>query len=217
MRRRASSGAVLAVAVALAATLAVWRGSGNSIAGSGKGKVAAAPEASLATATVSGTIRHLGNPVADVEVTLSGDAGNVQISTTGADGVYSFTGVTTGTWYNIHVRPQIEDRLVWRNTRTEPLTGDLVKDFDLVSGYRLQGEVHLPDGAPYPATTWLQVEPGMSDPPLGEWVGTDLSGGAFDLVVAPGTYGLGFPERPAPYFMPMPVWTFGVAMSREWW
>ena len=69
--------------------------------------------ANAALATVSGTIRHDGMPVAGVRVTLVWQSG-VRELTTGADGRYSVSGVATGGWMNIHIRPPGDMLLWWR-------------------------------------------------------------------------------------------------------
>jgi len=89
--------------------------------------------------TVSGTIRHGGNPVSGVGVHVIWEGDSREV-TTGPGGTYSVGGVPTGGWVQIFVRPPIADRLAFRNWGAEELTGDLSKDFDLQSGYRLQGE-----------------------------------------------------------------------------
>jgi hypothetical protein len=152
-------------------------------------------------ATVSGTIRHSGSPVSGVVVTVVWDGGS-QESITGPSGEYSVSGVPTGGWIQIFVRPPIADRLAFRNWGTDSLTGDLVKDFDLESGYRLQGEFRRPDGTLYAQGFWLGTNPVDFSPPAGEWVGDGAQNGQFDLVVGPGIYTLKPGFQPPPYHMP---------------
>ena len=109
---------------------------------------APADTASRTAATVSGTIRHGGTPVSDVEVHVIWEGGS-QMVTTGTDGIYGVGGVPTGGWVQIFVRPPIADRLAFRNWQIDPLTADLTKDFNLVDGARLQGEFRRPDDSPY--------------------------------------------------------------------
>jgi hypothetical protein len=153
------------------------------------------------TATVSGTIRHEGTPVAGVSVSVIWD-GNSQEVTTGADGGYSVSGVPTGGWIQIFVRPPVTMRLAFRNFGVNPLTGNLVKDFDLVDGYRLQGQFHNPDGTLFDQSFWLGIIPLDSFPPPDEWLGAQTIRGQFDLVLPPGRCLLAPNIQPTPYFMP---------------
>jgi len=160
-----------------------------------------ADTASQTAATVSGAIRHGGNPVSGVEahVIWEGDSSAV---TTGPGGTYSVGGVPTGGWVQIFVRPPIADRLAFRNWGAESLTGDLSKDFDLQSGHRLQGEFREPGGALYGEVFWLSLKPVTYSPPEGEWMGVTVFDGQFDLVVPPDVYSLGDGFRPRPYYAP---------------
>jgi hypothetical protein len=160
-----------------------------------------ADTASRTAATVSGTIRHSGNPVSgvDVHVIWEGDGREV---TTGPSGTYSVGGVPTGGWVQIFVRPPIAERLAFRNWGAENLPGDLNKDFDLESGYRLQGEFREPGGALYDQVFWLSFQPVTYSPPEGEWMGVTAFDGQFDLVVPPDVYNLGDGFRPRPYYAP---------------
>ena len=160
-----------------------------------------ADTASQTAATVSGAIRHGGNPVSGVEVHViwEGDSSAV---TTGPGGTYSVGGVPTGGWVQIFVRPPIADRLAFRNWGAESLTGDLSKDFDLQSGHRLQGEFREPGGALYDEVFWLSLQPVTYSPPEGEWMGVTVFDGQFDLVVPPDVYSLGDGFRPRPYYAP---------------
>ena len=153
------------------------------------------------TATISGTIRHDGSPVSGVVVIVDWSSGGQDV-TTGADGVYSVSGVPTGGWIQIFVRPPTTGGLAFRNWRTDNLAGDLVKDFDLEDGYRLQGEFRQPDGTPYAQDFWLGLAPLDFSPPEGERIGDSASNGQFDLVVAPGIYTLRPGLQPPPYHAP---------------
>lgn len=142
------------------------------------------------TATVSGTIRHNGNPVPDVEVTVGWEGGEWG-GLTESDGVYSVSGVPTGGRVVILVRPPVGPRLAYRNWRTEALSGDLVKDFDLESGYRLQGELRLPDGTPYAQGLALEAKTLDFSPPEGEWLEVMADeNGRFDVILPPSFYRL---------------------------
>src|SRR3990172_5354443 len=116
----------------------------------------AALQASAASGlTVSGTISHNGSPVSGVVVTVQWSGGNQSV-TTGASGAYSVASVPAGGGGTIEVRPPVAVRLAYRNWKTASLVADLVKDFDLQSGYRLQGEYRKPDG-----TTYTGFRPGI--------------------------------------------------------
>jgi len=156
---------------------------------------------SAPTATLSGTIRHASNPVAGVVVRIHW-SGSSQEATTGADGVYSVSGVPTGDWVQIFVRPPVSMKLAFRNFAVNPLTGNLTKDFDLINGYRLQGEFHNPDGTLFDQSFWLGITSLDSFPPPDEWLGEQVASGQFDLVLPSGR-GLLIPNiQPTPYFMP---------------
>jgi len=163
------------------------------------------PNVQLLTAaslvTVSGTIRHEGQPVSGVRVLVLWSGGGQDV-TTGSDGRYRVSGVPTGGELMIFVRPPISMRLAFRNWGIDPLTADVVKDFDLERGYRLQGEFHQPDGQLYRETFWLGAEPLDFSPPEGEWFGDTVVDGRFDLVLPPSFYLLSAEPEPAPYYMP---------------
>lgn len=152
-----------------------------------------------ALATVSGTIRHDGSPVAGVMVLVFWEGGGEE-RITGADGRYAVAGVPSGSWVQIHVMPPLHMRLAFRNWRTDAVTGDVVKDFDLVSGHLLSGTIRAPDGSTYLEERWLAVNPVDFSPPLGEWIGTGISAGRFELVAPPGVYSL--KAGTYPYFVP---------------
>jgi hypothetical protein len=156
---------------------------------------------SAPTAVVSGVIRHAGNPVSGVTVSVSWSGGG-DSSTTGPSGAYSVSGVPTGGWIRLFVRPPVSAHLAFRNWTTSPLTGDLTKDFDLEEGQRLQGAFHLPGGAPYSRTFWLETEPSGASPLPGEWYGVTAVNGQFDVVLPRGIYTLNTNPVPMPYYMP---------------
>ena len=158
--------------------------------------------ASAALATVSGTIRHDGSPVAGVGVTLVWESG-VRELTTGADGRYSASGVATGGWMNIHVHPATHMRLAWRNYSVENLSGNLVKDFDLQDGYVLSGEFRTPDDELFASSFWLEVPPLSVQVPQGEWTGTSVVEGRFELVVVPDM--CRFRAVTPPYYLPRTI------------
>jgi hypothetical protein len=158
-------------------------------------------ELSAPAAAVSGTIRHEGSPVAGVEVSVIWSGGSQNV-TTGIDGIYLVSGVPTGGWIQIFVRPPVSMRLTFRNFGVNPSIGDLVKDFDLVDGYRLQGEFHNPDGTLFNQSFWLGITPLDSFPPPDEWLGAQTTNGRFDLVLPPGRCVLDPNTQTAPYFMP---------------
>ena len=152
------------------------------------------------TATISGVIRHSGQPVAGISVSLHWEGGGKETAT-GPDGSYSVGGVPTGGWIQIFVRPPVAERLAFRNFGTT-LHGDLVKDFDLVKGFRLQGEFHQPDGSSYKQNFWLETNPTDFSSPENEWIGDGANNGRFDLVIPPGKYLLNTNPRTSPLFMP---------------
>ncbi|KPL18363.1 MAG: hypothetical protein AMJ93_13890, partial [Anaerolineae bacterium SM23_84] len=154
---------------------------------------------SNALATVSGTIRHDGSPVAGVPVMVFWEGGGREV-TTGPDGRYAVSEVPTGSWVMIHVLPPVPMRLASRNWRTDAVTGDVVKDFDLVSGHLLSGQFRQPDDSAYTESFWLSVNPVDSSPPAQEWIGTTAFNGQFELVVPPGVYSL--TASTPPYFVP---------------
>ena len=147
----------------------------------------------LSTATVSGTLRHEASPVAGVMVHVFWEGGDRR-SVTGPDGRYTASGVPLGSWVMIHVLPPPQRRLAYRNWRTDDVTGDVIKDFDLVSGYLLSGEFRQPDGSAYVQGFWLSANPVDVVPPVDEWIGTAASHGQFELVVPPGVYCLKAPK-----------------------
>ena len=103
----------------------------------------------------------------------------------------------------IFVRPPISAGLEFRSwSNWENLAGDLSQDFSLKDGFRLQGEIQQPDGAPYEQAFWLAADPITHQLPQGEWSGIGVSSaGEFELVLAKGVYRLK-KERFAPYHMP---------------
>jgi len=153
-------------------------------------------------ATVSGTVRHNGSPVAGVHVIVAWESGSRDL-TTGSDGRYRAQGVATGGWVNVHVRPPLNLRLEYRNRGVESLSGDQVANFDLASGYLLSGEVRRPDGALYGTDLWLGVNRVEGGVPQGEWLGDGLSQGRFQMVLAPGVYTL--EAAMSPYYLPRTV------------
>jgi hypothetical protein len=151
------------------------------------------------TYAVSGTIRHEGNPVAGVVVRISWDSGTQEV-TTGSDGTYTVSSVTPGE-VMIFIRPPVVMLLAYRNWGgTVP--GNLVKDFDLLHGYRLQGEFHKPDGTLYANSFWLDASALDYSKPDGEWLGESVFNGSFDLVLPPSRYLLGVSLKPVPYYPP---------------
>ena len=163
----------------------------------GKSDEAAIPN--QPTYTVSGTIRHEGNPVAGVVVSVNWDSGGLSM-TTGIDGTYSLNGIPSGD-VMIFVRPPAAIMLAYRNWGGT-LSGNLVKDFDLSHGYRLQGEFHKPDGTLYADSLWLEANAIDYNEPNEEWLGESVINGYFDLVLPPSRYLLGSNPQPIPYFMP---------------
>ena len=162
--------------------------------------ITAVPWGSAATtATVSGTIRHAGQPLAGVDVTLAWDSGSKDL-VTGADGRYSAGGIPAGGVLRIFVRPPIALGLAWRNWGTDALPAALTKDFDLQAGRRLQGEFRAPDGTLYAGGFWLPVLSMTGAPPVGEWFGSGVDNGRFDLILPPGVYALNWRDLPRPFF-----------------
>ena len=159
-----------------------------------------AGEAALDQATVIGTILHQGNPVAGVEVTVTWQTGSHQVIT-GADGTYTIRGVPTGEEITLEVHPPAALRLAFRNWRGT-LTGDLVMNFDLVSGYRLEGEYRTPDGSPYTGFRPQLVAVGALLP-AGEFLGPAMNpDGSLDVVLPPGFYAFIRNQEMEPYFLP---------------
>lgn len=155
------------------------------------------------TATISGTISYDGIPVSGVEVLVVWDGGE-RFSITGSDGAYSVSGIAIDGRIMVFVRPSIEDRLAYRNWGTEPLSGDLVKDFELEPGHLLSGEFRDPNGTPISKGFWLEVDYLDGSPAEGEWIGGGVDEmGRFSMVLPRGYYALQPPFQPLrPYFMP---------------
>jgi hypothetical protein len=132
---------------------------------------------SPSSATVAGTIRHNGSPVSDVQVFVTWEGGEQSV-TTGADGGHGASGIPTGGPVSVCVRPPVEQRSAFCNWRTEALSGDLVKDFDLGPGRRLQGEVRTPDGTAYPPAPSFRAMTLDFSLPEGEWLEVAAGGGS---------------------------------------
>ncbi|MBN1538405.1 MAG: hypothetical protein JW908_16840 [Anaerolineales bacterium] len=130
--------------------------------------------------TLSGAITHGSNPVSNVAVQSICD-GVSQWMTTGLSGTYSFS-VTDGSHCMLFVRPPIDMRLAFRNWGTT-ISGNTSKDFELVDGYRLQGEFHTPDGSTYNESFWMGLSSFFTALPDGEWLGETAINGAFDMVI----------------------------------
>ncbi|MBN1135255.1 MAG: carboxypeptidase regulatory-like domain-containing protein, partial [Anaerolineae bacterium] len=144
----------------------------------------------LPAATVSGVIRHGGSPVPGVTVEVKWQDGS-QTLTTLADGAYSVSGVPVGSWLRIYVYPPVSMRLAFRAWQADSIAGNLTKDFDLVSGYRLQGEFRQPGGSPYsPAGT--SISPIGVRLPAGEFLPPPTGQGSnqMDMVLAPAFYAI---------------------------
>ncbi|MBM4431902.1 MAG: carboxypeptidase regulatory-like domain-containing protein, partial [Chloroflexi bacterium] len=150
-------------------------------------------------ATVSGTIRHNGVPVAGVQVDVWWESGGERRAT-GADGRYSVPGVPTGGWVAISVVPPVHLRLAYRNWGREPVTGNLVKDFDLQAGRLLSGELRTPQGQRHEVGLWLDTIAHQITLPEGEWLGAGVEGGRFVVVLPPDIYTLD--GLPRPYYLP---------------
>jgi hypothetical protein len=142
-----------------------------------------------AQATVSGTIRHDGAPVAGVRVLVFWEGAGEEL-TTGLDGLYAVSGVPAGSWVMIHVIPPLHMRLASHNLRIDHVTGEVVQDFDLVSGFLLSGLFLLPDGAAYDEGFWLAADPVDFMIPDGQWLGTTAINGQFEVVLPPGIFTL---------------------------
>ena len=152
------------------------------------------------TSSVSGFIRHNSNPVGGVAVSISWDGG-AQSCTTASDGSYSISGVPTDTLIEILVQPPLALGLAFESYKTI-LTGDWVKDFDLVAGYRLQGEIRKPDGSSYtgvsPSIMAIGIQPIEAN---FESLAMDDTG-RIDLYLRPGFYTLVRNPEMTPYFLP---------------
>jgi hypothetical protein len=154
----------------------------------------------LPAATVSGVIRHGGSPVSGVTVEVTWQDGS-QALTTLADGAYSVSGVPVGSWLQVYVYPPVSMRLGFRAWQTDSIAGNLTKDFDLVSGYRLQGEFRQPDGSPY-SPSGASIHPIGVRLPSGEFLPppTEEESNQMDMVLAPASYAL-YGLQP-PYYLP---------------
>ena len=155
---------------------------------------------SVATlATVSGTIRHNGMPVAGVQVDVWWETGG-DGRTTGADGRYSVAGVPLGGWVAIAVLPPAHLRLAFRSWGTQPVSGDVVKDFDLQSGHLLSGELRTPEGQRHDAWLGLSTIAHLTALPEGEWLGARVEEGRFQVILPPDIYTLD--ALIPPFYMP---------------
>jgi hypothetical protein len=153
------------------------------------------------SATLSGTIRHNHNPVSGVSVTVDWAIG-YETQTTGANGSYSVGGVPTGGWVAIRVAPPEHLGLTTPNWSTDNLSGDQVKDFDLVDGSRFTGQIRKPDGTPFTGFTpqFISVYQVL---PSGEAYGGFLDqDGRFDITLPPIHFALIETPEMKPYFMP---------------
>lgn len=148
-----------------------------------------------ATATIVGTIRHDGTPVENVFVLVGWEGGGAE-TVTGPDGMYLVSEIPVGSWVMVFVRPPVALRLVYRNWRTEQLTGDLVKDFDLQVGHLFTAQFLMPDGTPPPEPFWMGAE-GDAPPPEYEWFGETVHPphGMVEVVLPPDVYRLVMPDH----------------------
>jgi len=151
-------------------------------------------------ATLSGVVRHNGAPLAGVEVIVIWEGGN-QTIITGADGAYSASGITISAMIKIRVHPPSSLALAYESYNTT-LTTDLVYNFDLVAGYRLEGEIRTPSGLPYTgfspsirAIGVLPIQSSYEDKAMD-------STGHMDLYLRPGFYALGYNAEMDPYYLP---------------
>jgi hypothetical protein len=156
------------------------------------------------TASISGTVRHNGNPVSGVSVSVSWASGS-DTQTTGVDGVYAVSGVPTGGWVAINVRPPSNLGLTTPNWSSDDLPGDQIKDFDLVSGSRFTGQILAPDGMPYLGLgpEFIPIDLTL---PSGEYYGGFLDqDGSFDATLPPVHFALIETPEMQPYSMPHTV------------
>lgn len=146
------------------------------------------PIAAQSSATMRGTVRHDGAPVEGVFVMVMWEGGAAETFTDPA-GSYQAEGIPAGGWVMVFVRPPVEMRLVYRNWRTENLTGEMVKDFELQAGHLLRGQVTMADGSPPDNAFWLGML-GTTFPPENEWLGETVfpENGRFEVVLPPDTY-----------------------------
>jgi hypothetical protein len=151
-------------------------------------------------ATVSGIVRHNGTPVAGVDVSVIWEGGG-QTITTGSDGAYSAGSITTPAQIRIRVHPPFTLALAYESYNTA-LSSDLVHNFDLVAGYRLEGEIRTPGGLAYNgfspsirAIGMLPIESSFEDTAMD-------SSGVIDLYLRPGFYALGYNVEMDPYYLP---------------
>ncbi|MDP2997345.1 MAG: carboxypeptidase-like regulatory domain-containing protein [Bryobacterales bacterium] len=162
--------------------------------------LAASLAAAQSTATVSGTIRHQGKPVAGLRIQVISQ-GSSLFANTSSDGVYRVNGVPAGGgWLQILVHPPVDLRLAFRSWQVNGISGDLVKDFDLNSGYLLSGELRRPDGQLLANSSSLMASPFDRAIPAGEWIFGVVNQGRFELVMLPGSYAL--ETQAPPYFSP---------------
>lgn len=146
-------------------------------------------EVGATLATVSGTIRHNGIPVAGVKVDVWWETGG-EGWTTGADGRYSVGGVSPGGWVAIAVFLPPHLRLAYRFWGTQPVVGDLVKDFDLQAGHLLSGELRTPEGQQHDALLGLSITAHQTTLPEGEWLSAQVEEGRFEVILPPDIYTL---------------------------
>ena len=160
------------------------------------------PAAAQSTATILGTIRYNGAPVEGVFGFVAWEGGGAEFNT-GPDGMYLVGEVPTGSWIMIFVRPPVELRLAYRNWRTELLSGNLVKDFDLQSGHLFTAQILMPDGTAPPEGFWLGMR-GQTPPPESEWIGETVRppDGYFEVVLPPDVYQFEMPDIWSGYALP---------------
>jgi hypothetical protein len=152
-------------------------------------------------ATISGAIRYNANPIAGITVEARWTGGG-QTMVTASDGLYSFSGVPTGSYVGILVRPPVAQRLIYLNWSTDNLAGDVAKDFDLEDGFLLTGALRRPDGSPYKgfAPEIIPIEERLA---RGESLAMEKDiDGTFNAVLPPGFHALLTTPEMVPYFMP---------------
>ncbi|MBN1963869.1 MAG: carboxypeptidase regulatory-like domain-containing protein, partial [Anaerolineae bacterium] len=165
--------------------------------------VSAGSAAMQGTATLSGTITHAGGPVAGMPVLVVWDGGGVE-TVSGADGTYQAAGLPVGGWAHIHIFAPPAFGLAGINHRIEPITGDMVVNFELVAGHQLRGQLRLPDGSPLRQPVWVGANPTVFTLPEGEWLGTtyDPESGFFEVMLPPDVYTLTLPSELRPLALP---------------
>jgi hypothetical protein len=131
------------------------------------GPVQARPRAAT-TITVSGTVTGPGgSPVAGVGIDLNSFV-DWQTDTTDGSGSYSVTIETEGELI-FHVRPDDASGLAQVNLRRDGVSGDVIQDFSLDPGHRLELQVTGAGDQLMTEQLWIGVVPLVDAPPENRW------------------------------------------------